>query len=52
VNRDGVFEPAPGLDENATVVIDELLRHSTEKTAKTDRAEYTAYTESTEEPRR
>jgi NAD(P)H-dependent FMN reductase len=29
VNRDGVFEPAPGLDENATGVIDELLRLTT-----------------------
>ncbi|MDX6348970.1 MAG: hypothetical protein QOF84_3760 [Streptomyces sp.] len=29
VNPDGVFEPAPGLDENATGVLDELLRLTT-----------------------
>jgi NAD(P)H-dependent FMN reductase len=29
VNGDRVFEPAPGLDENATGVIDELLRLTT-----------------------
>jgi len=29
VNREGAFEPAPGLDENATGVPDELLQLTT-----------------------